>query len=315
MKNISSFDAVRISISQGDTAQALSALIGQLQADPAHAAALRASRVLEASYQATRQQQIKGILPFQEAQREYNRINDGLLAILDGLENGPAPGGSRGRRPLIIGAAVLVVALLAAGLWWLRRERRPDCPEFRNGGLKVLVLPFQNIGHANRDAKPEVMIQSLIRDRAGSNQFPVSVEVLAGYDAARANPDIYDAKPLAQRCGADLVVWGNYDYSRDSVQVDARFAFAGQRGQSGGSGFQAFPSVANMRSGRITKSLDDAVFSLCALMAVADRRLPLAKKWLEKLRSKDERDTQLLEKMKTPAEMLLERKPLLQRGG
>ena len=303
MQHHPTFDAAREALRQGDTAKALELVIAHLEADRQHADTVRTLRVVEANYNAARQQELKGILAFGEAQREYNKVNDNLLAVLDALASGKAPvlpGGKiplSSRWPILLGIGLLALGLLAGAWWLLRKNKEPECPTFRGPGLKVMILPFQNIGQSSKDGKPEVSIQKLIRERAGNNQFPLAVEVMTDYDAAQANLDVYDAKPLGKTCNADMVIWGDYEYASDSIQVDTRFAFVGPEGRSGGLGAQAFSSIANIRAGRMNKSLDDAVFSLCAIMAIADKRLPLAKKWLDKVKQKDALDTQALEKL------------------
>jgi|GEM_PF-2247556 len=104
-----------------------------------------------------------------------------------------------------------------------------------------------------------------------------------------------------------MVIWGDYEYTGDSIQVDTRFAFVRPDGQSGGTGLQAFSSIANIRAGRMDKSIDDVVFSLCALMAISERRLPPAKKWLEKVTVKDARHTRFLEKLNAMQETIQDR--------
>lgn len=323
MQHHPAFDAAREALRQGDTAQALEIVIAHLDATRQHTDTVRTLRVAEANYNAARQQEMKGILAFGEAQREYNRVNDNLLAVLDALEAGktpvapstavPASAGARSRWPMSVGIGALVLALLTGAWWFWGKNRAPDCPTFRGPGLKVMILPFQNIGNSSKDGKPEISIQKLIQERAGNNQFPLAVEVMTGYNATKTNPDKYDAQPLGKTCGADMVIWGDYEYAHDSVQLDTRFAFVKPDGQSGGTGLQTFSSIANIRSGRMNKSLDDAVFSLCAIMAVAERRLPLAKKWLDKVKVKDARDIQFLEKLNTVQETVGERKGLIEK--
>ncbi len=318
MQHHPAFDAAREALKQGDTAKALELVITHLEADRQHTDTVRTLRVVEANYNAARQQEMRGILAFGEAQREYNKVNDNLLAVLDGLSSGriPVMQGSKApvssRWPLIAGIGALLLLLVVGAWWFLKADSEPECPQFRGPGLKVMILPFQNIGNSSKDGKPEISIQKLIRERAGSNQFPLAVEVMTGYNAAQANPDVYDAQPLGKTCNADMVIWGDYEYANDSIQVDTRFAFVGPEGRSGDLGAQAFSSIANIRAGRMNKSLDDAVFSLCAIMAIRDKRLPLAKKWLEKVVVKDERDTKILEKIQQMDSVVTERKGLIQ---
>jgi len=319
MSHNSIFDAAREALRQGDTAKALEIVISHLETDRQHTETVRTLRVVEANYHAARQQEVKGILAFGEAQREYNKVNDNLLAVLDALAEGkklpaaPAMPAPRARWPMMVGGGILALALLLGAWWLLRKNAAPDCPTFRGQGLKVMILPFQNVGSTSADAKPEVVLQSRIQERSRSNDFPLSVEVMTDFDAAKHNPDVLDAQPLGKTCDADMVIWGLYDKSGDGIQLDTRFAFVKQEGVSGGTGFQVFANVPNIRSGKMLKGLDDAVFSLCAIMALREKRLPLAKKWLEKVAVKDERDTKVLEKLQQMDSTATGRKGLIQK--
>lgn len=316
MHNHPTFDAAREALRQGDTAKALQLIAAHLEAERQHSDTLRTLRVMEANYNAARQQEMKGILTFQEAQREYNKLNDNILSLLDGLaseRNNAVVGPKTNRWPMMLGAGAVVLLVLFGAWWFLRKNGTPDCPTFHGQGLKVLILPFQNVGSASKDAKPEVVLQSRIQERSRSNDFPLSVEVMTGFDAAKHNPDVYDAQPLGKTCGADMVIWGIYDNSSNEIQLDTRFAFVKSDGSSGSTGFQAFASIPNIRSGKMLKGLDDAVFSLCAIMAIRDKRLPLAKKWLEKVAAKDERDNKVLEKIQQMDSTVTDRKGLIQK--
>lgn len=68
------FDSVRQLLSQGDTGQALQILLSFLEKDGSRPDVLRILRVVEANYNATRQQEIKGILEFSDARRDSNTL-------------------------------------------------------------------------------------------------------------------------------------------------------------------------------------------------------------------------------------------------
>lgn len=120
---------IREHLRRGETADALRALIALLEPDKRYKKNfLRVAHLNEATYQALRQKELKGILAFPEAQREYSRINDALLELLDNLEDGRLPPatprpGARGYRFWIAGA-VLALASTAGG--WLYSERQAE---------------------------------------------------------------------------------------------------------------------------------------------------------------------------------------------
>lgn len=73
------FESVRQQLQQGETGGALDTLIKYLESEGKQTELLRTLRVVQANYNAAKQQELKGILAFQEAQREYSKVNDALL--------------------------------------------------------------------------------------------------------------------------------------------------------------------------------------------------------------------------------------------
>lgn len=287
-------DAVHALLRQGDTGAALETLrlfLGDNKKQ--YPDALRALQGMEANYGATRQQELKGILSFQEAQREYSRINDALLALLDDLSAGRVPasaGSTRRRRAWLMGGAALL--FIVALVLWVSRDNQ-SCPDFDDTqGLHVMLLPFQNVGGA--PAKPEKVLQEGIRDLTQKNKLAADVKVLGDYDSERKNPDAKDAASLGRHCSADFVVWGSYS-SGDSARVDINYIFPNKEDQGGSTGFQAFKNITDLQSGAmLRRSLDDAILSLCAMMALRANDLPLAKKWLDKVKEPSAQDSAML---------------------
>lgn len=298
------FDVIRDLLRQGDTGQALRMLITYLENDNSQDEAVRTLRVIEANYNAARQEELKGIIAFNEAQRTYNRANDTLLAVLDDIEAGRVfhsntPPAS-GRRPISrftwLAGALALVLLVAVGFWalWPAAQKPAEtsiCPAWHGNGPKILLLPFQKA--AGDDVRPEIFIQTRIQELSRNNNFPLAVEILTEYNSELSNPDLPEADSLGHRCDADMVIWGNYFMEQGILKVDARFDFIRSRG-SGSTGFREFPKMEGLINGRMLKTLDDAVFALCALMAVRERNLPLAKKWLAKVKDPQEREKRLL---------------------
>ncbi|MCB9308070.1 MAG: hypothetical protein H6565_15840 [Lewinellaceae bacterium] len=302
-------------LQQGDTGKALRAILDHLEKDARFAETTRVLQLAEANYNAARQQELKGILSFQEAQRQYSQINDALLSTLDTIAAGPPAQRTLGAPPdksvlykWLIGAAVVLALGLLLGLWFSSRQsdagtgtkQEASCPAFAGAGQRVIILPFQDL--ANSPASPELTIQSRIRELSGKNEFPTQVEILGNYDVKKNNPDIRTATSIGQRCMADLVIWGLYEKSPDSIKVDIQYVFtkSGELGRS--DGFLAFKDLPSLRDGRMVRGLDDAIFALCGLMAIQEKKGALAQQWFKKVHNPQETDRMLMKKLEETQE-------------
>lgn len=141
---------IREYLSRGETGDALRALIALLEPDKRYRNnLLRIARLNEADYNVVRQKELKGLLSFPEAQREYTRLNDALLAVLDELEEGRLPTGTTapGKRRYLpwIAGVIVVLATIAGSRQYLRyqaeaaawrhaveQHTRPAYLEYRN---------------------------------------------------------------------------------------------------------------------------------------------------------------------------------------
>lgn len=288
-------DAAQALLRQGDTGAALETLRLFLEENKRqYAHAYQILGTLQASYGATRQNELKGILSIQEAQREYNRVNDALLSLLADLTAGRQPvtvATSRRRMAWLMGGAA--VLLIVALVVWVFRDNQ-HCPTFKmEDTLHVMLLPFQRVeGNAK---KPEIVLQDNIRQKTHDNNLPAEVEIFGNYDSEKNNPDAASAAELGRHCDAHLVVWGNYSDS-DSTRVNVKYVFTHNEQKSGSTGFQSYSNLTALQSGvLLNRTLDDAIFSLCAMMALRADNLPLAKKWLGKVKEPGEQDSAMIQ--------------------
>lgn len=286
--------AIRELLRQGETGKALGVLIGLLEKDSLYKDnLLRTLRVAEANYNAVRQQELKGILTFQEARREYSRITDTLLSVLDDFESGkvPAPGAAaapgRQRMLYLAGAGVLLLLVAAFALWKLRGKPQ-GCPEFnRKDALHILILPFDNLG--GKEAKPALLIQDNIQNLTEKAKIPA--EVKFSTRELKAGDFSQNAEDIGRRCNADLVIYGKYKaFEKDSIRVRMGFRFLKGGGLAGSGPFMTFRDITEVQP---TRDLQDAVFSLCAMIAVRDRNWPVAKRWMDKIKEKDEAESRM----------------------
>ena len=137
-------------------------------------------------------------------------------------------GRTPGSRTGVLGAAALLVAIVAAGfLWW----RRPDAPAppARSGKPAVAVLYFDNnTGDASLDWMRVGLTDMIVTDLSQS----VDIEVL-GTDRLvqilqqlkRADDKVISAEvieEIARRAGVDQVVVGSYVRAGDTIRISAR---------------------------------------------------------------------------------------------
>lgn len=287
MEGNSNIESVRALLSQGDSGKALQLLIGLLEKDTRFKDnLLRTLRVAEANFNLVRQQELKGILSFQEAQREYSKVNDTLLAVLDDFEAGRVPsvaapaGGENRRRWLLIGGGA--VLLLAALAFWLLKGRDAGCPKFEDKeALHVLILPFDNLGKV--EAKPALRIQNDIQELTKKGGFPAEVKIRTREMQGDVNSQ--DAERIGRQCGADLVIYGQYlAFEKDSIRVKMGFKFLQEGGREGNLPFKTFRDITAVQP---TRDLQDAIFSVCAMIAVRKKNWQVAKRWMGRIREKE----------------------------
>lgn len=284
---------IRALLSQGETGKALGILITLLEKDSLYKDnLLRTLRVAEASYNAVRQQELKGILSFQEAQREYSRVNDTILAVLDDFEAGKVPATAAPAAPWkrmlwLAGAGVLLLLIVAFTVWKLK-GKPAECPEFTNKqALHILMLPFDNLG--GKEARPALLIQESIQTLTAKANIPAEVKFVNQKMASETFSQ--DAEKLGRRCNADLVLYGKYKaFEKDSIRVKMGFRFLKGAGLAGSGPFTTFRDITAVQP---TRDLEDAVFSLCAMIAVRDRNWQFAKRWMDKIQTKDQDESRM----------------------
>lgn len=296
-------DRTRALLLEGKTQDAYQLILPVLQQDARYVAQARTLSVVLSGINQTRQEEQKGILSFQDAQRVYSKANDTLLEVLDQLEGKTID--STPARPvkkwmlwagLFSAVLVLLLFLEQQFLFSTKSDHKPIiCPSFVDPGKRILLLPFQKI--SGSDARPELLLRSRIEALAAKSKFPLNVEILNQYDAAANNPDKEDATAIGTHCNAEMVVWGTYTQSEaGELQLDARYVLPGLK-KEGGTGFQKVGEIIAIQTDQGFRTLDDAVFSLCAVLAIGAENDTLAKKWLDMIRVKNQQDAKALEQL------------------
>lgn len=278
---------VRDRLSQGEIGQALEGLIALLETDTRFKGSLRALRVVEANYNAVRLKERKGILSLSDTQLQYNRVADIIVGVLDDLEAGRTP-----KLPMdattrwkygIVGMGVLFVVAFAL---WRILGADTDCPGFDNpAALHILVLPFDDLGGDSK-ARPELRIQNEIKTLTGKAGIPVEVKL---NNRNMKDEDVASFAQIAEHqgktCKADLVVYGQFKaYREDSIRVNMGFRFLKGQKTELNLPFKTYKDITQVQ---VPRDLEDALFSLCAMIALREDKRVFAQRWMNRIKQKD----------------------------
>jgi hypothetical protein len=244
--------------------------------------------VLQSNYASVRQCEIKNMISFEDAQREYNKITDGLLSALEHDEQASLGFDPNKKRLLIIAVGVLTV--IAALVFWFTRssgnkssEKGKDCPVYTSTNkTKILIFPFINIGEKS-DAKPAIAVMQGIAAKTMNRNLPVEVKIQETNELL--TPDL--AKERGNSCGVDLVIHGSFAaFQGDSIGIRLNYAFVKGTQKDGSSGIITVPNVMAMEN---LRSVEDVVLSICAQIAMEQNKPEVAKAWLENIKQTDDR--------------------------
>ena len=297
-------EAVYEFIRQGDTDKALQLLLPALKNSGQHTEAIRTLQVVEAGFNAARQQELKGILTFSEAKQVYARTNNTILTVLEQLQQASEqPASQHGvnqRKIWYAGGSIVLLLGFGLGFWFFQKYEANvvpkeassslECPAFRENDLKVMILEFQKL--SGPESNPALGIQTRIRELTTENQMNTDVKILQESQFNNTTLDVLEATDLGKTCQADLVVWGQYEQLNDSLILDIRYAFTDSSWPPGVS-IQTIKNVSEIRTDRMKiSSLDDAIFRLCTVLALHENRLDLAMKWMNRIEKKTARESE-----------------------
>lgn len=234
----------------------------------------RTVTLLEAEYNALKQEEGRGLVGDDERQLRRNRIHDRLLA-LNGGSGGTAGNAATGDRNryfrILIPIAVIALALLG---WWLAAGSGYECPEYpEEYEHRVLVIPFVNLG--GPQTNPGVLVRDRINGIAGKNDL----STLAQLGAPIENVSELDARRAAERCDATLVVWGKYTDGSDSIRILLEYLFIDDREENRITIPVNLRDVTAIQTGEVLMELSYAVKSVCGLIAIREGDTDLARKW------------------------------------
>jgi len=252
-----------------------------------------AINILEAEYNELINNERKGTLLLNQLQIRKNQIHDKILSL---AKDGPIAEIKNKKGNSLIKILIPVFLLLGIiGIWWGSQKEEISCPIYPPDLTnKILILPFQNIG--GEETLPHKVFEDKINKFARRKRLNILAK------SSESNMDLtFDVAPeLAQKCQADLIVWGNYS-NTDSLHLNIKYYFANPPtiASLDDEEFSSLKNVASVYKGEMSKNMLDAVRSLCGVIVVRDGdNIPLAKSWFEKIDHKENMDKEILKAFK-----------------
>ena len=238
--------------------------------------------IIEAEYYELRKEEARGLLSFEEKQIRRNRINSKLLALLEETPPlGRKIGLYRGYLLWIIPIGLVVIGLL---IFW-KMSPTPAvyvCPEFEETyNNKIMVLPFENLG---KDiAKPQLVLRDRINKLTDKN----NLSTIAKLGEPIEDLTINEAPDAAKKCNANVIIWGTYHNKADSMALILQYCFTEHPNWNNAGQLMEFKDITQLHNGRMLKDLDDAILSLCGIIALREGNNKIAEKWFDKVVQKE----------------------------
>lgn len=231
-------EQLRELISDAETAQALDKVEAFLKSDGKYKLLYREAVEISAFFQKTKRDEEKGLISFENANLNYNRVNDRLLNLLDYIETGnlqpdDSPEAPKGRRPkkwlLILLPLLLVAGYFGAKKWMLKSHKKVEagwtCPSFGPASLfNVMVLPYL-LTSGGQD-KPQALIVERLEDLSEKYNLRTSTRILENYKPNRLL-SYKDATDFGKKCNANMVIWGRSEQNGPARIIKTRFKFLG----------------------------------------------------------------------------------------
>lgn len=247
----------------------------------------RTVALIEAEFNELQKSSLKGILSFQEERLQKNKINDKLLSLfhVEGTTNSTPTKSSNLSRILV---GVLLLAFAGGVIWWFDSVKH-DCPSFREEVRnKIIIMPFENV--AGGTAKPQTILRDRINQLALQNKLSTQAGLGTSLDV-----NLNNATLVAQNCKANVIIWGTYSSGTDSLRLTMNYKFMREPQKNKVGEVIAVNDVMDLlREGKMLKLQDDAILSLCGIIAMREGNKGVAKKWFEKVKKKEELDQKIL---------------------
>jgi len=241
--------------------------------------------IIEAEFNQLNLEVLKGTISQEQRQLQLNQINDKLLSLLD-LDDSPTQE-KKGKVGLIF--LLLAGLLLCVFYFFVANGEDLNCPEFDNQSTnKILLIPFENVG--GELSKPHLLLRDRIEELTIKKKL--STNILLG--EVMEDLTISGAPEVAKSCGANVIIWGKYSKSPDSLNLILQYLFLEQPDWSKMNDLHVLKDVVSIQRGEMFKDLEDSIMSLCSIISIRQNEKEVAQKWLGNVKKKDELDIELI---------------------
>ena len=185
-----------------------------------------------------------------------------------------------------------LAGLVFLGILFFYKNYKIGCPGFdESKEIKVLILPFYAT-QGDQSTKPHALIRDQINKLAGNANLSFTAEIQENFNASDELPGRTKARQLAERCGADFIIWGKYVQANDTtIRVQMDFASL-KTDRAGQSEFRT-----SFFYGNVDRELSEAVFGVCARVAVLLGNKEVTARWLGKVKNLDFEEQEALKRL------------------
>lgn len=249
----------------------------------------KAVSLIESEFNLLNQEILKGTIGFEEKLIRRNRINDRLLSVVQ-TDSNLEISNAKKRQPIYFYLLPFLLIFMSFVVWNFMMSNRQSCPTFKDSQVnKILLIPFENVG--SEKANPEIIIRDKITKLTFKNNLSTSIKL-----GERAESlTIEDAPNLAKHCNANVIIWGKYSNTADSINLILQYHFLDQPDWSNMGELIVLKDITAIQNGKFLKNIEDAILSLCSVVAARQGNTTIAKKWLNKINVKDKIDLKLKE--------------------
>ncbi|MCO6480836.1 MAG: tetratricopeptide repeat protein [Phaeodactylibacter sp.] len=233
-------------LGNAETEKALNRLTDFLRSSPKYKELHHLALQARARFRKAQQDEIQGLASSEQTKLSYNQATRQVLQVVQWLEEGNlnpdasfAEEAKPGRWPWAMGAIALILILAGGWYLWNKASQQPepgevalsDClidePFPANSDFNILLRPFQNL--TKEEQKPHLIIASKLDEFVTKlNNVKCDFGTL---DVKNPN-DFFsnaDAETTAQKCNANLIIWGIVDVDKsDSIVVQTKYKFIKQ---------------------------------------------------------------------------------------